>query len=294
MATEEVQALLAAHAPHFSLTAEGKVKCELNGHTFPARADALEAFVNGKKYAKLKKAADLDAGLTKYEPFIVRSKNLPGMLFCALTGELLGARLEEIKHHLKGRKWARAKERFDADEQELLEEPDMDEAQDMEEDDGPGIFIPEDVLREYEMGDAGEEEGEEGEEEEEEDEGGDDGAAEEPKAQEAAAAAGKGGKAAKGAKSAKGSTGVPAQEAAPKQGQQQQEGRQRGKAAARGGDAMQPAKPQQQKASGSKGKQPAAKQQQQQKQQQKEKGAAAASGGGKAKAPKAKRARTAA
>ena len=48
-------------------------------------------------------------GLTKYEPFIVRSKNLPGMLFCALTGELLGARLEEIKHHLKGRKWARAK-----------------------------------------------------------------------------------------------------------------------------------------------------------------------------------------
>lgn len=45
MATEEVQALLAAHAPHFSLTAEGKVKCELNGHTFPARADALEAFV---------------------------------------------------------------------------------------------------------------------------------------------------------------------------------------------------------------------------------------------------------
>jgi len=44
-APEEVQAIMAAHSPHFSLTAEGKVKCELNGHTFPARADALNAFI---------------------------------------------------------------------------------------------------------------------------------------------------------------------------------------------------------------------------------------------------------
>lgn len=42
----DVRALLEAHAPHFSVTAEGKkVKCELNGHTMPARADALQAFI---------------------------------------------------------------------------------------------------------------------------------------------------------------------------------------------------------------------------------------------------------
>lgn len=64
---------------------------------------------SGKKYAKLVKQAELDAGLSRYEPFIVRSKNLPGMLFCALTGELLNARLEEVKAHLKGRKFGRAK-----------------------------------------------------------------------------------------------------------------------------------------------------------------------------------------
>lgn len=64
---------------------------------------------SGKKYAKLVKAAKLDAGLSKYEPFIVRSKNLEGMLFCALTGELLNARLEEVKQHLKGKKFGRAK-----------------------------------------------------------------------------------------------------------------------------------------------------------------------------------------
>lgn len=31
------------------------------------------------------------------------------MLFCALTGELLNARLNEVKAHLKGRKFGRAK-----------------------------------------------------------------------------------------------------------------------------------------------------------------------------------------
>lgn len=41
----DVQALLEAHAPHFSATPEGKIKCELNGHTFPAQAQALKAFV---------------------------------------------------------------------------------------------------------------------------------------------------------------------------------------------------------------------------------------------------------
>ena len=42
----EVQALLDAQpAGRFSVTAEGKVKCELNGHTLPAKADALQAFL---------------------------------------------------------------------------------------------------------------------------------------------------------------------------------------------------------------------------------------------------------
>lgn len=47
-APQEVQEIVAAHAPHFSVIQEDgrvKIKCELNGHTFPARAEALEAFV---------------------------------------------------------------------------------------------------------------------------------------------------------------------------------------------------------------------------------------------------------
>lgn len=41
----EVQALVAAHEPYFSATKDGKVQCELNGHCFPPRADALSAFI---------------------------------------------------------------------------------------------------------------------------------------------------------------------------------------------------------------------------------------------------------
>jgi hypothetical protein len=41
-----VAALLAQHAPHLALTPDGaKVQCLLNGHTLPARLDALVAFV---------------------------------------------------------------------------------------------------------------------------------------------------------------------------------------------------------------------------------------------------------
>ena len=40
-----VQRFLEAHAPHFNATPGGRVKCELNGHDFPARVEPLEAFV---------------------------------------------------------------------------------------------------------------------------------------------------------------------------------------------------------------------------------------------------------
>ena len=44
MADEDLRQLLEAHKPHFTLTPEGKVKCELNGHMLPARAEAVAAF----------------------------------------------------------------------------------------------------------------------------------------------------------------------------------------------------------------------------------------------------------
>lgn len=292
----EVKQIMEQHAPHFSVTADGKVKCELNGHTFPARVDALNAFVNGKKYAKLAKQAQLAAGLEKYEPFIVPSKNVPGMLFCALTGELLNARIEEVKQHMKGKKFGRARDRFQQDRQELLEEPDMQDGSYMEEDgpegiDGPGLWIPEEVLQEYEMGEA-EEDGVEGEDNEDEKEPGAAAAGEEGGAPvPAAAESGEGEGPATGSRK-KGRSKHPGA------GKQQQNraagsGGSSKKAAAGGNLAGSTAplgvnaKQTQQKAAGGKGKQ-----------QQKTGGGGAADGGaaggssGKAKAPKAKKART--
>ncbi|KAL4450752.1 hypothetical protein ABPG77_001108 [Micractinium sp. CCAP 211/92] len=275
-APQEVQEIVAAHAPHFSVIQEDgrvKIKCELNGHTFPARAEALEAFVSGKKYAKLVKDAQLDVDLKKYEPFIVRSKNLPGMLFCALTGELLNARLHEVKAHLKGRKFGRARERFEADEQELLEEPDLEEEMDEDEpegSDGPGFWVPEEVLQEYEMADAeGHEDAPAGEEQQHHE-----GADSEGEGEAAGQARSKAGK----------------QEQQPLQKQPRKQQRQQANGKAKGGEpAAADGGKQRQKATGGDAKsQPKGKQQK----QQGGKGSSAANGSAKAKAPKAKRART--
>lgn len=40
-----LEALIAAHAPYFKVTPEGKVECTLNGHAFPPSAAQIEAFI---------------------------------------------------------------------------------------------------------------------------------------------------------------------------------------------------------------------------------------------------------
>lgn len=41
----QLQQLLEAHKQHFKLTDSGKIECTLNGHTLPARLDAVSAFI---------------------------------------------------------------------------------------------------------------------------------------------------------------------------------------------------------------------------------------------------------
>ncbi|KIZ02584.1 Surfeit locus protein 2 [Monoraphidium neglectum] len=118
----ELAALVEQHKEHFAFE-NGKVKCLLNGHSFPARLDLVEAFTRGSKYAKLLQRHEAEQGLSKYEPFIVPSNNFPEMLYCALTGQLIAKTLEAVKLHMKGKKFQRAKERFTADEIELRPEP---------------------------------------------------------------------------------------------------------------------------------------------------------------------------
>jgi hypothetical protein len=106
-ADPQLQQLLKEQAAYFTLTEAGKVRCLCNGHEFPARYDVLASFIKcgavrawaavaaaasqmaftaahshtlhcrGSKFATARKRYDAEQSLTKYEPFIVQSKNFP-------------------------------------------------------------------------------------------------------------------------------------------------------------------------------------------------------------------------
>jgi hypothetical protein len=82
---------------------------------------------SGSKYQRLARAAEADASLEQYAPFIVPSANFPQMLYCALTGQLIERSLDAVRRHLRGKKWAGAKARFAADKQGLRPEPSLSE-----------------------------------------------------------------------------------------------------------------------------------------------------------------------
>ncbi|EFJ47686.1 hypothetical protein VOLCADRAFT_117791, partial [Volvox carteri f. nagariensis] len=80
---------------YFETQEDGKVKCLVNGHCFPAnRPEQIAAFINH-------------------------------MLYCALTGQLLEKSLAAVKQHMGGKRFVRAKARFVADQQELKPEPSL-------------------------------------------------------------------------------------------------------------------------------------------------------------------------
>ena len=41
----QLQQLLKDHPKYFTLLADGKIKCEVNGHHFPPKHDVLSAFI---------------------------------------------------------------------------------------------------------------------------------------------------------------------------------------------------------------------------------------------------------
>lgn len=123
----ELQKLLEEYQQYFKVTEGGKVECLLNGHCFPANYNSISSFVKGSKFQKLKQRKDADSSLSKYEPFIVKSKNFPTMLYCQLTGQLIDQSLDAVKRHIKGKRFERASERFHSDQQELKPEPNIED-----------------------------------------------------------------------------------------------------------------------------------------------------------------------
>lgn len=111
---------------YFSELPSGKLLCSLNGHEVSSQVDAVESFMSGAKYLRLKAAADAKKALAKYEPFLVQSRNFDDKLYCSLTCQLLGKSVMAVRQHMRGKKFQRAKVKFEADETDLVEEPPLD------------------------------------------------------------------------------------------------------------------------------------------------------------------------
>lgn len=109
-----VRALLEAHDfLELATTDDGdvqrvRVRCALTQHEMVPRADAIEAYLGSKKFAKARDWYCFD--YSKYEPFIVAHRRKPKSLYCNVTGTVLNRIPAEVERHVNGKKFKRLKE----------------------------------------------------------------------------------------------------------------------------------------------------------------------------------------
>ncbi|KAK9824035.1 hypothetical protein WJX72_007190 [[Myrmecia] bisecta] len=93
----------------------------------------LEAFISAPKFQRLYKLKEERDALTAFAPFIVPSRNYEDKFFCALTCQLINARLKTIKQHMQGKKFKVSKEAYENGQHKLLEEPLLESSEETEE-----------------------------------------------------------------------------------------------------------------------------------------------------------------
>ncbi|CAF4273118.1 unnamed protein product, partial [Adineta steineri] len=87
-----------------------RIRCDWTQHEMAARADAIERYINGKKYQQLlKRKLDTDY-LNKFKEFLEPStkKNHETQFFCKLTWRYLNKEPHHIMRHLEGKRFKRA------------------------------------------------------------------------------------------------------------------------------------------------------------------------------------------
>ncbi|CAF0919025.1 unnamed protein product [Rotaria sordida] len=87
-----------------------RIRCTWTQHEMPARVDAIEKYILGKKYQQLlQKKFDYNS-LENYKQFLEPStkKNHEKQLFCKLTYRHLNKEPDHIKKHIEGKKFKRA------------------------------------------------------------------------------------------------------------------------------------------------------------------------------------------
>lgn len=121
---------------YVSLTESGtRIKCLITAHEMPARADAVLAYLNGKRFKKAKEWYTQD--FSKYLPYIIPYKKNPAKLFCKLTRLQLNKIPREIEKHTQGKRYQRLKENFER--RQSRQSVHSDEDDDQEEDEGDEV-----------------------------------------------------------------------------------------------------------------------------------------------------------
>ncbi|XP_062816320.1 surfeit locus protein 2 [Anolis carolinensis] len=108
---------LAAHPALGALPSGNRVRCALTGHELPLHLPALEAYVAGKKYRRLR---GREADLGPHAKHLVPSRTRPRQLFCQLTLRHLNAQPEHVLRHLHGRRFQGALHTYERCQREGL------------------------------------------------------------------------------------------------------------------------------------------------------------------------------
>jgi len=92
-----------------------KVICTLSGHEMPPRVDAVQSYLIGKKYIKLKKNKEFEDEFAKYKEHIMPSDNKRNkhQFFCKLTLRHMNSDPEHIKKHIHGKRFLKALKRWE-------------------------------------------------------------------------------------------------------------------------------------------------------------------------------------
>lgn len=104
MSAASLSDILLANA-FLSLTVENKILCSVTKHEMPPKAEIVLGHINGKKFKKTLEWYQYD--YREFEPYIVTDRQNSSKLHCKLTGQTLNKIPEEVRKHIKGKKYLR-------------------------------------------------------------------------------------------------------------------------------------------------------------------------------------------
>ena len=98
--------ILERNSEHIELRmSDNRIICKLSGHEMAPRAEVVSAYLNGKKFRKLREWYSFD--FTCFQPWIVDHKQSNKKLFCKLTKQTLNKIPDKIQQHMNGKKFIR-------------------------------------------------------------------------------------------------------------------------------------------------------------------------------------------